>query len=322
MIKKHIPLDRIWAIKATEKKLRSPKAWIFLWLTLVAYGLIFFRLFGQFLALESMIYVMLFFLFFHFFYLEVRKLPIKYLLILMLGVTALQGLFIGYSHIFLVGAMFSINMGIVYFAWFLQGESHEKTIRSSLGYFNVWWYIFTVFITVAYSFFVVGYYEKFPFTCEWLSQASNSVIDFVAKPFKLWLDEAKDIKASTQSFFSSKLWDVVSASQNITIQPSSEWPKFLERLNIYKKQLIDQTIQDNTKVNMWICDYILGEINNIYNTPGVKFSVIALLFLLLYGFIRIEFWVMTGIAIIFFKILYALRIYRIKKIMKEVEELE
>jgi len=55
----------------------------------------------------------------------------------MLGVTALQGLFIGYSHIFLVGAMFSINMGIVYFAWFLQGESHEKTIRSSLGYFNV-----------------------------------------------------------------------------------------------------------------------------------------------------------------------------------------
>jgi len=66
----------------------------------------------------------------------------------------------------------------------------------------------------------------------------------------------------------------------------------------------------------------LGEINNIYNTPGVKFSVIALLFLLLYGFIRIEFWVMTGIAIIFFKILYALRIYRIKKIMKEVEELE
>lgn len=195
-------------VQATEKKLRSPKAWIFLLLSLIAYGLIFFRLFGQFLVLESMMYVMLFFFFFHFFYLEVRKLPVKYLLILMLGVSVLQGFFIGYAHLFLVASMFAINMGIVYFAWFLQGESHEKTIRSSWGYFNVGGYMFTVFITIAYSLFIVGYYEKFPFSCESLSQASNSVIDTVSKPFQIGIEEAKVMKENAALFFKSKVSDL------------------------------------------------------------------------------------------------------------------
>ena len=73
--------------------------------------------------------------------------------------------------------------------------------------------MFTVFITIAYSLFIVGYYEKFPFTCQSLSEASNSVIDYVTKPLKLGIDEAKEIKENTESFFSSKLSDVVSVSE-------------------------------------------------------------------------------------------------------------
>jgi len=80
----------------------------------------------------------------------------------------------------------------------LQDESHNKIRFSSWGYFNVGGYIFTVFITVGYSLFVLGYYDKFPFTCENLSSASNSVIDFVAKPFKFGMEEAKTIKANTE----------------------------------------------------------------------------------------------------------------------------
>ena len=67
----------------------------------------------------------------------------------------------------------------------------------------------------------------------------------------------------------------------------------MSTLNEYKKNLIDQAITDNKNVNMGICDYVLGQMNTIYNTPGFKVSVIVLMFLLLYGFIRIEFWIMT-----------------------------
>jgi len=240
----------------------------------------------------------------------------------MLVITAIQGFFIGYTHLRLVGSLAALNIGIVYFAWLLQWPSNEKTNRDTATYFTTWGYMFTVFITIAYSLFIVGYYEKFPFTCEWLSEASNSVIETVTKPFKMGMEEVKDIKDSAQDFFATKWWDVVDITENIIIKTWEEQPKFLDKLSIYKTQLIDQTIEDNTKINMGICDYVLGEINTIYNTPGVKISVIALMFLLLYGFIRIEFWIMTGIGILLFKILHKSNIYRIKKVLKEVEELE
>ncbi|MEI7919279.1 MAG: hypothetical protein WCH65_03605 [bacterium] len=80
----------------------------------------------------------------------------------------------------------------------MQDESRNKIRFSSWGYFNVGGYIFTVFITIGYSLFVLGYYDKFPFTCENLSSASNSVIDFVAKPFKVGMEEAKILKANTE----------------------------------------------------------------------------------------------------------------------------
>jgi len=320
MPKQHIPLDRIWAVKATEKKLHSVKARIFLWLTLIAYGLIFFKLFWQFLALESMIYVMLFFIFFHFLYLEIRKLPIKYLLIIMLVATILEGVFIWYTNILLVLSILVINAGVVYLARFLQGESHDKVKWSSIWYFNVWWYIFTVFITIGYSLFVLGYYAKFPFTCQDLSNASSRVINVFTNPVTTSMGK---IKADTTTLFNTKVQDIATIWENLSLQSKqSIYSTLSQKINTYKKNFIDQTLKDNATVNMGICDYLLGEMNKIYNNPAFKASVILLMFLLLYGFIRIVFWVMTGIALIIFKILFKLNVYHIKTVLKEVEDLE
>lgn len=178
--------------------------------------------------------------------------------------------------------------------------------------------MFTVFVTIAYSFFVVWFYQKFPFTCEWLSKASNSVIDFVRSPFTLGLEEAKHIKENTELFFGSKIIDL----KNITITPAEEELTFVDKISEYKKTFLDQAIKDNAMVNMGICDYVLWELNKIYTTPWFKISVILLMFLVFYGFIRIEFWIMTGVGILLFKTLYKLKVYRTKKILKEVEELE
>lgn len=87
-------------------------------------------------------------------------------------------------------------------------------------------YIFTVFVTIGYSFFVLGYFNKFPFTCDDLSQASNSVIDFVAKPFKIGMDEAKDIKNSTMLFFKSDVQDL----NAIKIQKLSTETTFIDKV--------------------------------------------------------------------------------------------
>lgn len=313
-----IPIDKLSPIQATEKKLHWPKTWIFFWLSLFSYWIMFYMLFGKFLVIPSMIFVMSFFLFFHFFYLQIRKLPIKYFVITLIWLTILQWFIMYFDNWWILWSLVAINIGIIYFARFLQWESHEKIYFSSQGYFNVGWYMFTVFITIAYSMFIVWYYQKFPFTCEWLSHTSNSIIDYIANPFKIGIEEAKNMKTNTELFFTSKVIDL----NKIEIQKEEKTLSFIDKLSEYKKSRLDQTIADNTKVNMWICDYILWEINAIYALPWFKVSVIVLMFLLLYGFIRIEFWIITWIALILFKILYALNVYHTKKVMKEVEELE
>jgi len=212
--------------------------------------------------------------------------------------------------------MLSINIGVVYLAWFLQGESHDKIRWSTIGYLNVGGYIFTVFITIGYSLFVLGYYAKFPFTCQDLSDASSRVINFFTNPVTAGVTD-------TTSLFNTKVKDIAVIGQNISLQTQkSSYSTIIQKFNTFKKNLIDQTLQDNSTVNMGICDYLLGQMNKIYENPAFKTSVILLMFLLLYGFIRIEFRIMTGIAFVIFKILFACKAYHIKKVLKEVEDLE
>lgn len=205
-------------------------------------------------------------------------------------------------------------------AYNLQGESHNKIQRSTIGYLNVGGYIFTVFITIGYSLFVFGYYAKFPFTCQDLSDASSRVINIFTNPVTAGVEK---IKADTTALFNTKVKDIATIGQNISLQTKqSAYSKVIQKFNTYKKNFIDQTLKDNSTVNMGICDYLLGQVNKIYENPAFKTSVILLMFLLLYGFIRIVFRVMTGIAFIIFKILFACKAYHIKKVLKEVEDLE
>jgi len=180
--------------------------------------------------------------------------------------------------------------------------------------------MFTVFITLGYSFFVLGYYTKFPFTCQDLSNASNRVINVVTRPVTKGMDK---IKTDTSSFFATKVKDIAVIGQDISLQTQqSTYSTMIQKFNTFKKNLIDQTLRDNSMVNMGICDYLLGQMNIIYENPTFKASVILLMFLLLYGFVRIVFRVMTGIALVIFKILFVSKVYRIKTVMKEVEDLE
>jgi hypothetical protein len=96
----------------------------------------------------------------------------------------------------------------------------------------------------------------------------------------------------------------------------------LDSINTWKQNLVDQAISDNTQVNRWICDYVLAQINVIYQNPGFRTSVLVLMFLLLYGFVRIVFYVMAWIGYVIFKILFWTKAYRVKMVMKEVEDLE
>ena len=189
-----------------------------------------------------------------------------------------------------------------------------------MGYFNVGGYIFTVFITVGYSLFVFGYYDKFPFTCQTLSDASSRVINVFTRPVTSGIEK---IKADTTALFNTKVQDIASIGTNVSLQTQqSSYSTVIQKFNTYKKNLIDQAFKDNSVFSMGICDYLLGQMDKIYQNPAFKTSVILLMFLLLYGFVRIVFRAMTAIALLIFKILFALRVYHTHTVLKEAEDLD
>lgn len=311
-------------IPSTPSQWRIVAKWIkiivFGLLSMITYFWIFYYGFGPDFFWSSLLCVLLFFLSFHFFYLQIHKIPLLYLWGILLLLSVIERWSIWWSQYLLGISALVINTGIRMLAYYLQSETRDKIRFSSWAYFNVGWYIFTVFITVGYSLLLLWFYNRFPLSCQDLSNASDRVVHFFTAPIT---DGAKKIEVNTSTFWHTKIGDVAILGQDVSLQTNA--PKnnsFVGTINIRKKNLIDQALSNNSTVSMGICDYVLTELNKIYANPTFLTSVILLLFILLYSFVRIVFWVMTGLAFIIFKILLRLQLYRIKKTWAEVESIE
>jgi hypothetical protein len=265
---------------------------------------------------QSLIFVFLFFISFHFFYLETQKYKLKYFFIGLLLLSIIEWLIIWFQVRQYRASLLALNMGIFAFVSTIETPIKRTMRFSSLNYFTIWWYIFTVFITITYSFALIWMYSQFPFNCEDLSKASSNVIDVFTKPFQIWYNEVKQIKNDTQLFMQANIQNVLWGER--TEKPDS---KILTTIDSRRTQLVDQVVKDNKSVNMWICDLVLKEINSRYDKPAFQFSLILLMYLLFYPFLRIIFWIMSIIWIIIFKILFGFKVYSIKKVTKEVEEI-
>lgn len=314
--------------KVTPKTSRSRGKWIravlFVGMTIALYGMIFYTLLFQGNVLLSLLYSIFFFLAFHFAYIELYRLPIRYILLALLFLTGLELLLIPATPWLLVAAIVTINAGIFMFASYLQDETKNKIHFSSRGYFNVGGYIFTVYMTIGYSLVLLSFYNQFPFSCEDLSRVSNQGIDIFAGPLKLGIQQASAIKKDSEKLFTSKIKDVIDIKAFVDSSPipNASANPLIDTINTYKKTLIDQAIADNHTVNMGICDYILKAINAKYQDPRFLTSVVVMLFLLLYGFIRIVFYVISFIGLIIFKLSFLFGIFHTGKRMEEIEVVE
>ncbi len=307
--------------KPTFPPFRRGKTLVFGILAVIAYFLIFWNAFFAGAIWTSLLFMLIFFVLFHFLYLQLNKFSLKYLLLILWIFTILWCVAVGFSHYLFCLAILLLNTWIWMLAHALQDESHNKIRFDSWGYFSVGAYIFTVFFTIWYGLIFLWFYQRFPLSCQQLSDASSRVVDFFTHPVEAG---ATQIQQQTSAFFATKIKDVVTVSKDVSLQTTKQsgLGSIVQSINTYKKNLIDQTLKDSNLVNMGICDYILLEINKRYQNPAFLGSVILLLFLLMYGFFRIVFWVMEFLWFGIFKIMRRCRLYKVEKGMEEVERIE
>jgi len=125
-----------------------------------------------------------------------------------------------------------------------------------------------------------------------------------------------EIKSYVDWYLNTSLKDKI--LKNTIEKPQT---KLKKTLIDYNKKVLYKLTKDNNSINIWICDSIIWEINYSHNKPIFQFSLIFFMSFLFYPFLRITYWILTRISMLLFRILFLLKIYKIKKIINKVDDI-
>lgn len=269
----------------------------------------------------SLIAVFVFFISFHFFYIEIYKFHRKYLLIWFILGIIITGIILTPSTtaMWIANIGFHITIGLLTYNLYRQTE--WKIWFDWFSYFSSGGYLFTMALALVYSTIIVNFFSEFPMNCEELSEQSNGIIATITKPFKLSREKTQELTTSTKTFFSSTVKDLSINAKSIEISSPNKWNKLVNIITTRKDNLITKTLQENEKLNKTICDYTLKAINEKLQSPTIQYPVIILIILLIYPFLRIIIRILSLIGFAIFELLYITKLYTKQKETREVERI-
>jgi hypothetical protein len=358
-------------------------------LSVASYVLSLILLFKNQDLLFSFIPIFVFFISFHFFYLEISKLNQKYVLgSILVWVIATWFLMTDHSIVMRI-ANIAFHATIWRLSHSLYWETEGTTGFDWFTYFSSGGYLFTMMLSLVYSIFVVYLFSQFPLDCTQLNEKSDKIIEFVAKPLRLSWDKTQQISSWFKSFLSAPtdtisllfnpeiseiLWSDAlggsatelwledldtkkilnqlgikdSGSEN-TVQEAdlqnllssliaSLWidndkeksakdsvdeknQKLKNAINSLKQNLVTNPIQDNEKLNSTICEVTLNAINERMKSPSIQYSVIFMILLLIYPFLRIILRAMSFVSFFIFEFCYLVGVYTKVKETREVDRI-
>jgi hypothetical protein len=144
---------------------------------------------------------------------------------------------------------------------------------------------------------------------------------------KLSADTVNKIKQSLLKFKETKvkdviIWtwkDVINLSWTVLSWYETNW--ILGKIESLKYKFVDKLLTDKKSVDKWICQYMIDAIKKRYNKPWFKLSVLVLLTLLLWPFLRFALFIIWIINFVIFKILNLLKVYVFVTKVDEVEDI-
>lgn len=202
-------------------------------------------------------------------------------------------------------------------------------------------------------------YSKFTLTCDQIYSYSDEFTEKFTKPFELGIDQVEHIKekiAETSTLSVREVLGLPESEQThnepqqvpeeqvfmtpvsgfITTQNTSQESiltneetvltgasnGLLGRVEILKQRLVDQVMQDQDFVNNGICDVLISSIKDRFDKPVFQFSVIVLMYLLLYPIIRLIIFIMEFISLAIIGLLRLTKTYTFITKKEEVEDIQ
>ena len=310
-------------ILTTKQKIRRTIMHTFaLWSYLIAFFLLFIR--GG--IIESISFVLIMYMFLHFSTIELKRFPVKHLLLILFGATCIEILIVWYTQFFIAIGIVLFNAAIFMLMWSILSEVRNRKKISLRYIIHIGWYIFTALITLSYSFTWLGFSRSFSLSCTTIYTQSNNFIDTLTWPLKLWVEQVDILKDSIQNLSGQKVSDVIGNTSNQQTTTLT-WNQYLPTgiigfIETSKQRLVDQVLADRDSINQWICEFMIEEIRERYNNPSFQFSVILLLFLLIAPIVRVAIYVMEWITFLLLRIFSLTTLYKKHQKQERVDEIE
>lgn len=279
-----------------------------------------FEIFFKHNIINSLIGLLVFFVVFQFFYLDIylkdnKKTTLSILIITLIEIIALNFF---WNWIMIIG-LIVMNWTIFYLSTILEKTANESIKFKETDYFLAGGYIFTLGLTIAYSFFIIGVYNKFPFSCDDLNKNAWKVVEAVLNPLHIsWL-KIEDTWEPTKEI---KVNDLLSIGKIINIE-SDVWKITpLENFKLRKNELITKTLAENKELNQGVCEYSLNKLEMKMKNTDFQIGVIMLMTAISYPFLRIAIRIMSWVCMILFRILQKCKWYSVEKMMVEIEKIK
>lgn len=282
----------------------------------------------------------IFFLFTHFFLIEIKKTQITNLLLIISVITLFLLLVIWFHNFLYVLWIIFFNIWVFFLFWTIYDEIYNRIEISSYNLFTRWTKIYALFLSLSFSVAFLWTYRSFDLTC---TQISSFTSNFSKHIFtKVWMQshnidnlKLKDIanyiwkdKSNKNlltwdnliNTWSNLSWNILSWDRIKDIKNITFWS--IVSIDFWKNVILNQIMENKTLLDKNVCNIIVWKIKTEYHKSGFQFTVMFLLFMLFYPIIRLFLFILSFINFIFFKLMNLSKIYKFKTIVDDVEVIE
>jgi len=225
---------------------------------------------------------------------------------------------------------FFIEYGFQFLAWILlvlglvillQSKESVLNNRIKIDSFMLhytWVFVLAWFVALFIGLYSFGTFKSIPFSCDDLQSTQDNFMSVIFTPVrkssevvelgKQWITEflEGDVDETVQEFITSTGWIDTDIS-------------FFQEV---KNSVLLATLENKKEVDETVCVFMIDLIQDKRNTPGLQYSVVFLLFLLLYPLLSVVFVTVWILSFLLFSVFKNVGLRDIKQTMKLVEEIE
>lgn len=223
-----------------------------------------------------------------------------------------------------------LHIGIYLTMWY-KCRSISNRVRPIIWIMHyAYTFAFSLFVAGSIALYSVASYDDIPFDCSDIQSSQDNFYSTILFPLSASYDIFDITKNEITTFLEQDFSDIIFGDTWVDVSELDTQKEeivtnsggIIGMVDNIRVTLLSSTLDNKKLVDNSVCTAMIELIHTQWKNPEVRYSVIFLLFLLLYPFLSIAFITMSVLSYIVFVILQSLGLWTRVQEMKWVEDFE